>query len=172
MSDVSKRNAFIRSIAKNVYDDVPRLVFADWLDDHDEPELAELICLQIELEPMRDQYEIPRAKELHDRENQLLRTGIWRNEMPEEWQDWQACLSLDCRRGFPDRLRCPTRSFVEFGADVRQRFPTIRRVVIHCLNGWGERLAEDEGLQNLTELELACWYADEDMQALTSSFAL
>lgn len=37
---------FYRSIAATPADDAPRLVFADWLDEHEQPERAELIRVQ------------------------------------------------------------------------------------------------------------------------------
>jgi uncharacterized protein (TIGR02996 family) len=40
---------FLRKIAENPGDDAPRLVFADWLDEHKQHERAEFIRLQIEL---------------------------------------------------------------------------------------------------------------------------
>src|SRR5262249_1180696 len=109
--------------------------------------------------------------ELHRREDTFLKEkGKTRlAEMPEGWDDWQAGVSIEFRRGFPDLLRCPARSFLMFGPAIRARHPTIRRLVIHCRNGWGERLAACDGLEGLAELELACWYADEDMQALAAS---
>src|SRR6476659_7569532 len=45
----SDRAAFLRAIAEQPDDDLPRLVYADWLDEHGEPERAEFIRLQIEL---------------------------------------------------------------------------------------------------------------------------
>lgn len=163
------REAFIRTIAENLDDDTPRLVFADWLEDHDEPDRAEFIRVQVELEPMRDQYEVPRAAELHQREDKIRKDRTWLGDMPERWDDSEMGVSVEFRRGFPDLLLCPARSFLQFGQAIRDRHPTIRRVVIHCLNGWGERLAACDGLEGLAELELACWYADEDMQALAAS---
>lgn len=38
---VSERAAFVQAIEENPYDEVTRKVFADWLDDHDEPEEAD-----------------------------------------------------------------------------------------------------------------------------------
>lgn len=35
--------AFLRAIAANPDDDTPRLVFADWLEEHGEPERAEFV---------------------------------------------------------------------------------------------------------------------------------
>jgi hypothetical protein len=47
--------------------------------------------------------------------------------------------------------------------------PTIRRVVLFRVNGYGERLAECEALDGLAELELACWYSDTDAEAIARS---
>jgi len=46
---MSDELAFLRTIAANPDDDVSRLVFADWLDEHDQSERAEFIRAQIEL---------------------------------------------------------------------------------------------------------------------------
>jgi uncharacterized protein (TIGR02996 family) len=46
MEDV---DGFLRTIAAAPDDDAPRLVYADWLDEHGEPERAEFIRLQCEV---------------------------------------------------------------------------------------------------------------------------
>ena len=43
---MSDRDAFVAAIVAAPDDDLPRLVFADWLDEHGEPERAEFIRLQ------------------------------------------------------------------------------------------------------------------------------
>jgi uncharacterized protein (TIGR02996 family) len=43
------REAFFRAVAANPDDDAPRLAFADYLDDQNEPEWAEFIRVQCEL---------------------------------------------------------------------------------------------------------------------------
>lgn len=42
MSKESERQAFIDQLKENIYDTTTRKVFADWLEDNDEPELADL----------------------------------------------------------------------------------------------------------------------------------
>src|SRR5262245_30165079 len=44
--------SFLRTIAENPDDDAPRLVFSDWLEEHEHHERAEFIRLQIELAGM------------------------------------------------------------------------------------------------------------------------
>src|SRR4051812_25885328 len=39
-------DAFLRAIIDNPDDDLPRLVYADWLDEHGDPDRAEFIRLQ------------------------------------------------------------------------------------------------------------------------------
>ncbi len=62
------REALIAGIAADPDDDLRRLVFADWLDDHGEPERAEFVRLQVELQRIEDREErlvaIARANEL------------------------------------------------------------------------------------------------------------
>ncbi|MDY3555796.1 TIGR02996 domain-containing protein [Gemmata sp. JC717] len=174
---MTEREAFIRGIAENLYDDTPRLAFADWLDEHGEHDRAEFIRVQVELEPIRDRYEIPRAAELHAREKQFgcyrryTREAAqkWLGKMPKAWDDWQKGITIEFRRGFPDTLALPARTFLEVGAQIRERHPTIRRVVLFRVNGYGERVAMCPALSGLSELELACWYSDNDARAIAAS---
>ncbi len=65
----SDRAAFVRAIADDPDDDLPRLVFADWLDEHGEPERAEFVRVQCALA------RVPRREapaELVAREHELL----------------------------------------------------------------------------------------------------
>ena len=43
---ISEKQAFIAAIRANYDDDLPRMVYADWLQEHDEPERAEFIRVQ------------------------------------------------------------------------------------------------------------------------------
>lgn len=45
---MDERQTFLDEILNNPDDDTVRLVYADWLDDHDEPDRAKFIRLQIE----------------------------------------------------------------------------------------------------------------------------
>ncbi len=46
---MSDREAFVAAVAASPEDDLPRLVFADWLDENGDPERAEFIRVQCEL---------------------------------------------------------------------------------------------------------------------------
>src|SRR4051795_7636039 len=63
-------DAFLRAIIDNPDDDVPRLVYADYLDEHGDPERAEFIRAQCAVErlPPSD----PECDRLYDRSEDLL----------------------------------------------------------------------------------------------------
>lgn len=48
-SNSIERDAFVRAIVERPDDDLPRLVYADWLEDQGEPERAEFIRVQCEI---------------------------------------------------------------------------------------------------------------------------
>jgi uncharacterized protein (TIGR02996 family) len=169
---MTEPKGFIGAIGEDLYDDTPRLVYADWLEEHGDPDRAEFIRLQCELEPMRDRYEIDRAAELHRREEELLRKHQqeWLGPGMEGWDRWREDgASAEFRRGFVDTVAMPVRTFLARGAEAKQLHPTIRRVVLYRVNGNGERLAACPALAGLAELELACWYSDADARAISSS---
>jgi uncharacterized protein (TIGR02996 family) len=67
---MNQADAFLQAILEAPDDDTPRLVFADWLDDHDQPDRVEFIRVQIELARL-PQYELSR-RALGRREGFLL----------------------------------------------------------------------------------------------------
>src|SRR5262245_46453212 len=78
---MTDREAFIAAIAANPEENTPRLAFADWLDEHDEPARAEFIRLQCrlaDLELTHPTFEArwanPQFQELHRRASELLDT--------------------------------------------------------------------------------------------------
>src|SRR5262245_31042032 len=169
---MTEREGFLRAIAEDVYDDTPRLVYADWLEDHGEPDRAEFIRVQCKLEPIRDRFEIDRAVELHAREDELLKKGQkkWLGRMPKGADDrWGTGAEVEFRRGFVDSLSAPVRTFLDIGPKVLKLHPTVRRLVMYRVNGEGERLAKCPALEGVPELELACWYSDADAEAIAAS---
>src|SRR5688572_2816258 len=49
---MSDRDALLAAIRDAPADDAPRLVYADWLDENGDPERAEFIRLQVEIDPL------------------------------------------------------------------------------------------------------------------------
>src|SRR5262245_37939918 len=50
---MSDQDALLAAIRQAPEDDAPRLIYADWLDEHGDPDRAEFIRLQIEIDPFR-----------------------------------------------------------------------------------------------------------------------
>jgi uncharacterized protein (TIGR02996 family) len=79
---MSEEDALLAAITANVDDDTPRLVYADWLDEHSRHDRAEFIRVQIQQTrlPKTD----PRQWELHERQAELLKAH--RDEwLPKPW---------------------------------------------------------------------------------------
>ncbi len=87
-------DAFLRAIRAAPDDDLPRLVFADYLDETGDPARAEFIRVQCELAQLPDHD--PRRRDLEDREHDLLSEHEpgWLNGLPGYVQEW------DWRHGF------------------------------------------------------------------------
>jgi uncharacterized protein (TIGR02996 family) len=91
-------DAFLRAIAAAPADDAPRLVYADWLDEHGRPERAEFIRAQCEL--ARPRIVPARRRELAARAQELLAAHRrrWLGELAGSPVPWIF------RRGFVERL--------------------------------------------------------------------
>jgi uncharacterized protein (TIGR02996 family) len=95
--------ALLRAIVANPADDIPRLVYADWLDENDRHDRAAFIRMQVERaqlpgceRPMgasADSSEVKecgacRYCELHDRETELLNRRVDSGECPIGYFEW------------------------------------------------------------------------------------
>jgi uncharacterized protein (TIGR02996 family) len=116
-------------------DDAPRLVYADWLDEHGQPDRAEFIRVQCELigTPVWD----PRRPGLERREADLL---------AEHQIEWAAPL-LDAgaqgwafRRGFLDRVVLSIADFLQHGSALIER-TTVRHLSPTSADDWRSLLA-------------------------------
>jgi uncharacterized protein (TIGR02996 family) len=162
--------ALLRAIHDQPDDDAVRLVYADWLDEHREPEQAEFIRVQCELEPIRNRYENERAAYLHSRESEL-----WNLRKPMD-AELEAILGhkisywgLTFRRGFADTVTLPVQWYLEHGDQIHETFPLLRRVELYRVAGWGERLAQYRIPQSVQELEIPCWIWGADAEAIATS---
>src|SRR4051794_22541559 len=67
---MSPEIAFLRSIKEAPADNTPRLVFADWLEEHGQPERADLLRIPVELARLPENH--PDRAVLKRREVELL----------------------------------------------------------------------------------------------------
>jgi uncharacterized protein (TIGR02996 family) len=138
-------NAFLQYICANPDDDTPRLVYADWLEDHGRPERAEVIRVQIELAalPVDD----PRRPALEAREAELLAAygAAWLRPLREA-----GATTWIFRRGFAEAIGLPLPRFVECAGWLCERDP-VREVKL----SWAR-----EGRNVALDLELVRRLAD------------
>ena len=73
---------FLRAICDQPADDAPRLVFADWLDEHGDPDRAEFIRVQVALAAARGRGEEPAELVERDRDFRQALEIRWRCELP------------------------------------------------------------------------------------------
>src|SRR5436305_105671 len=102
---MSEGDDLFRAVLENPDDDAPRLVYADWLDEHGQPERAEFIRLQCAM--ARIPAETARWRPLHDRAQRLEREGrvAWTGPVQER------VLEAHLRRGFVDGVRLTVDQF-------------------------------------------------------------
>jgi uncharacterized protein (TIGR02996 family) len=159
---------FLQAIIDAPEDDAPRLVYADWLEDNGQPERAEFIRVQIELEPHRFEIDRPRVRELLAREDDLLH--LYR----EEWLGLAPSAGPDlygpfCRRGVPEVVAVSLDVLLGHGHELLAAHPTLREVAVFDVQGRCDELARCPLLDRVATLEVADWLAEEDGRALLAS---
>jgi uncharacterized protein (TIGR02996 family) len=191
---MGEREGFLAAIAAAPDDDLARLVFADWLDEHDDP-LGDFIRLQIELEPLRLPRADPRAEleRVHllawwsswsafhkqdtlltrklDREKELLKAhrADWLGPAAVLDEDYESYFGPEFRRGFVSSASIGLSAFLEHGPALRQACPALQRLIVIGTLGRGESLAAQPALAGLPELVLAGWLTAADARALSKS---
>jgi uncharacterized protein (TIGR02996 family) len=162
---MTERDAFMQAILANPDDDAPRLIFADWLEEHGDPFRAEFIRVQCRLAQM-DEFD-PEREALEERETALEEAfgGIWQLEIP-------ATVRYDrvfFRRGFvglvmlevADWLAEPGRwetltpiegyAFRDSSQDAKESLPALAASSALARLRWLSLLVpEDEGARTLT----------------------
>lgn len=150
---MSIEEAFLRDILSSPDEDAPRLVYADWLDEHggeDDRPRAALIRAQCELERLADgdKRRKPRQREIAG----LLKEHgeTWTKPLADAkiGQDWEF------RRGFLEKLTISARAFVPVAAQLFQLAPMVRAITFPDASNEVEDLADCPELANLREIDL------------------
>jgi uncharacterized protein (TIGR02996 family) len=165
---MTDREALLQSILNNPDDDSPRLVFADWLEEHGEPERAEFIRVQFESE--RYPIESKRWRILDRRASELLEQHRkpW-NRLPKKLVN-----RVVFRRGFVDKVTMPVERFVESGRKLFEVEPVRALRPSQAETGAYEdllgRLAQSKLLAQLAALDFGNWgLRDEHLAILARS---
>jgi uncharacterized protein (TIGR02996 family) len=109
--------ALLRAVLSAPDDDAPRLVYADWLEEHGDPARASFIRIQVELAGLSADH--PRRSQLVPSERALLRANrdAWTAWLPG-WAE-----AREFRRGFIEVIRCEAADFIAGADEVRLRTP-------------------------------------------------
>jgi uncharacterized protein (TIGR02996 family) len=135
--------------------DGPRLVYADWLDEHDQPARAEFIRLQIELAKRPG---VRRREQLRLREKELLdaHKETWAEPVAEFrtiYKYYHSRTLYVFRRGFVEGILTDPDTFIEQAAEMFARAP-IREIHFAEVGDY-EELANCKHLLRLHTLEFA-----------------
>jgi uncharacterized protein (TIGR02996 family) len=147
---VNERDALLKAVCDNPDDDTPRLVFADWLQEHGDEDRAEFIRLQIELAALPEGKKKQKAQA---REKELL--DAHRDEWTEPLEEFEGSRTADYyefRRGFVEAIGSDGEIMVEEGERVFELAP-IRELVLADEEEYGA-LAKCEWLLRLHTLDL------------------
>jgi uncharacterized protein (TIGR02996 family) len=138
--------AFLAAVADRPDDDLPRLVYADWLDENGDPDRAEFIRTQVELAKLPDTD--PRRAGLEDREEELLtpHKGEW--GLPEFRGQSQVM-----RRGFVERVNVDARWLIA-RPRVLSAVGPLRAMRVFGASAFIRQLAEVPGLGRIELLDL------------------
>jgi uncharacterized protein (TIGR02996 family) len=120
--------ALLKAVCRAPADDLPRLVYADWLEEHGREERAEFIRLQIEVE--RDTAWSGRwERDKRIAELQRDHAARWLRELPK-WAltqyDIAAGFRPAFRRGFVSELDIIAAPFLSYGPQLLDRTPVER----------------------------------------------
>src|SRR5690348_826131 len=131
-------HAFLDRITSNPEDDTPRLIYADWLEEHGFGERAEFIRVQCQLAQMA-KYD-PGRLPLLQREQEIL------TERGADWAKPVASITRDYKfhRGFVDTVAIGGRKLLTHGVKLFRLAP-IRHVKIIRLGSSGVTAADLAG---------------------------
>jgi uncharacterized protein (TIGR02996 family) len=115
---MTDRETLLRGVSENPDDDAPRLVYADWLDEHGDPRQAEFIRVQIQLAQVPES-ERP-SHPLTARESALWRElRKWRYVIG----DWRLYTPSSFNRGFVNFWTGTVSDFLMAEADFWRKGP-------------------------------------------------
>jgi uncharacterized protein (TIGR02996 family) len=152
---VTPDDAFLQDIIDSPDDDTPRLIYADWLEEHDQPERAEFIRVQCELARLSDD-DGPALSERRDKleatERLLLKAHL---------EEWAGPLrgrvdGSSFRRGFVAAIDIDAPTFLSQG-DALLRAAPIQRATLRVAGADLRTLAGSPLLASIRDLVLSFW---------------
>jgi uncharacterized protein (TIGR02996 family) len=123
---VTDGEALLATILAQPADDGARLVYADWLQEHGQPERAGLIRKQIIAHQKRDA-EATQDEESRDCAAELLLWHcVWRECFGFPWIVWMKLKEVHWVRGFLESVTCTAAAWLQHGDAIRAAHPVTR----------------------------------------------
>jgi len=143
----TEEEAFLQAVINRPDDDLPRLVYADWLDERGDPR-GEFIRVQVDLS--RGAVEERHGATLGERERDLLfrHRSAWLGRLSGNWRG-----DAVFDRGFVVHVTVSAREFLR-GVDLWLRYEPIRKVALYGAAECMPELANCPALARLTALGL------------------
>jgi uncharacterized protein (TIGR02996 family) len=118
------RNALLAAIRDNVDEDLPRLAYADWLEENGEADLAEFIRVECRLAGMPDDH--PERRRLFRRDLELLA------DYKDEWVGpvRRGCAFWEVRRGFLDEINTSADNLLDHAAAIARHPLRVARLSV------------------------------------------
>jgi uncharacterized protein (TIGR02996 family) len=140
--------AFLKDIVTRPDDDPPRLVYADWLEDHGDADRATFIRAQCRLRTLGP-FD-PERYDLEATEAELLA------KHEKKWKKPLAKITARCElgRGFVEKVALPVAKFVRVAEGLFDLAPVRELRPLQIGLGWDE-LPKCEGLAKLRTLDLS-----------------
>ncbi len=154
--------AFLDQVLAHPEDDVPRLIYADFLEERGDPR-GEFIRLQCQLDQM-DEYDPHRLDLKHRCDELLFHHGdAWASELKQDVR------KAEFARGFIDKITIRARAFIKEG-DKLYRSTPVNWLRFNYIKGAGEALAATAALAQVRSLDLSdLKIPDNDLIALLTS---
>jgi uncharacterized protein (TIGR02996 family) len=167
---MAHEEAFIQAIREAPADDAPRLIYADWLEEHGQADRAEFIRLQCRLAHLTEAG--PEQSVLLPRGEALLRehwnewvgplraiVGPWRDRYGERWmgEEYHSEGLRRFQRGFVDALTLDAENFLRH-AEYLKRLVPLRELRLWGAGRCADRLAKEPELAGLSVLSFTDYY--------------
>ncbi|MBM3981265.1 MAG: TIGR02996 domain-containing protein [Planctomycetes bacterium] len=124
---MSDETAFLDALKANLADDTTRLVYADWLDEHNEPAKAEYLRLVTRLPLVDDGIDLSSPE--------ATRANNLGGALPTEWQETAAGRFDVVMLGYVDKVRAIMRVRVMFEVSLESAIGIVEcapnRIVVH-----------------------------------------
>jgi len=162
---MTREGAFLADIAEHPDDDAPRLIYADWLEEHGNHARAEFIRTQVALARLTS--DSPRRRQLAARARELLgkHGKKWAGAVRPILEEWHF------HRGFLDRVTISAANLIKDAEKVFRLWP-IRRLRLTGAGGRQAFLAALPSHASITSLDLIANDLTDVVPALATCPAL